>query len=624
VLGIAVLFPALQWAQPVPQPEPTVVTVTGQATAVSATSAAVEILTRKAIDDGHAENVADLLRQIPFLFVAQSGARGGLTTITLRGGKPNFTTVLFDGVPVNDITNVLGGSYDFSTMSACAIEQIEIVRGPLSSVYGSDAVAGVINIIPRRGEGKPSFEVGGALGTFMTRDVNAAAFGKIRNFDYSLAGSYLDIGEQVKLDPYKLGTASLNSHLTLGNDKLVRFVMRYQNGEASGFPPGGGGPEFSILQQAQAVHTIEIVTGTGWQQQVNQTWLYGLNFDLFDRTQNSNIPALLDGVHPTFRSVPTEITDTNFKRYRVAFSNTLRLGRNFIAELGAGWRREQGFSTGLLGGAIPDNFSLTRDTADASGVLIYSARGLTAMAGVRVDKTSDFHSVYSPRAGISYRLTDRGPRVKANWGRGFKTPSFYAVADKVVGNPLLKPEFSRSFDLGVENDFLRGHLRADLTVFRNSFTDLVDFSAAIFRLVNRSEARTQGAELALTVPVNSRLELRVHASYLEWRLKNTTEPLRDVPHWQSGGGINWKIKPRWHAQSDIVAVGRRYDFQVPVPLQLAAGGYSTASLATNYDFSDAVTGFVRVDNLFNQRYHEYVGFPNPGIYARAGVRFRFH
>ena len=160
-------------------------------------------------------------------------------------------------------------------------------------------------------------------------------------------------------------------------------------------------------------------------------------------------------------------------------------------------------------------------------------------------------------------------------------------------------------------------------MFRNSYTDLVDFSAAIFRLVNRSQARTQGAELGLTVPVNSRLELNAHASYLEWRLQNTTEPLRDVPHWRSGGSVNWRIMPRWHSQASILAVGRRYNFQVPVPRQTAAGGYSTASLATSYDVSDRVTLFVRADNLFNQRYHEFIGFPNPGIYARVGVRYRF-
>jgi outer membrane cobalamin receptor len=623
ILAIAMLWPALESAQSIPQAEPTVITVTGQATPVSATSASVMVVTRQVIEDSHAENVADVLRQVPFLFVAQSGARGGLTTITLRGGKPNFTVVLYDGIPINDIADVLGGSYDLSTMSTDGIEQIEIVRGPLSSMYGSDAIAGVINIIPRRGEGKPMFEVGGALGNFITRDVSAAASGKTGNLDYSFAGSYLDIGQQVKKDPYSLGTAGLSSHLSLGNDKQIRFVVRYQNAEASGFPPGGGGPEFSILQQAQSVHTVELVTGIGFQHQVNQTWLYGLNFDFFDRTQNSNIPALLDAIPPTFNSIPTEITDTNFKRYRFSFTNTLRLGANFSAELGTGWMREQGVSTGVLATTIPDSFTLTRNTADANGVLIYSVRGLTASAGIRVDKTTDFRAVYSPSAGISYRFAPDGPRLKANWGRGFKTPSFYALADKVVGNPLLKPEFSRSYDVGVENNFLNGRLRAELTVFRNSYTDLVDFSAIVFRLVNRSQARTQGAELALTAPVNSHLELRAYASYLQWRLMDTTEPLRDVPHWQSGGGITWKIKPRWHSQADVLAVGRRYDFQVPVPLEQTVGGYSTASLSTSYEFSDAFTASLRVDNLFNQQYHEYIGFPNPGVYVRVGIRYRF-
>ncbi len=372
------------------------------------------------------------------------------------------------------------------------------------------------------------------------------------------------------------------------------------------------------------MHTIEVATGAGWKQQVNQRWLYGLDFDVFDRTQNANIPALLDAPRPTFRSVPTEVTDTDFKRFRLGVSNTIRLGGDFTAEFGAGWKREDGFSTGVLAGTIPDNFSLIRDTGDANGVLIYGGHRVNATAGLRLDKTSEFRAVYSPRAGISYRVTERGPRLKATWGRGFKLPSFYAFADKIVGNPLLRPEFSRSFDLGVENDFLKGRLRAGLTVFRNNYTDLVDFSAAIFRLVNRSEARTQGAELALTVPVNSRLEFRAQASYLEWRLKNTVEPLRDIPHWQSGGSINRSITRRWTSHAEILSVGRRYDFQVPVPQQKVAGGYSTASFTSSYEVSDKLTLFARVDNLFNQRYHEYIGFPNPGIYARVGARLRFH
>ena len=621
--ALAVLCFTLDAQAPVPPAEPTVVTVTGQASPLSATSASVVVLTREGIESANAGNAADLLRQLPFLYVAQFGAIGGQTAVTLRGGKPNFTMVMFDGIPLNDITNVLGGSYDFSTMSADAIDQVEIVRGPLSSVYGSDAVAGVINIIPRRGESNPSMEVEGLLGSFRTRETGASTFGKIKTFDYGFSGSWFDIGKQVKNDPFRLGTALANSHATFGSEKVLRLVARYQNAEVSGLPPGGGGPELSILQFPQAVHTIEFAGGAGWKQQVNQEWLYGIDADVFHRTQNANIPPLLNAVPPTARSIPSEATDTGFQRFRLGMSNTLRLGGNITAEFGAGWKREDGFSTGSLAGIIPDRFSLIRDTGDANGVLNYSARRLNLTAGMRLDKPSDFRAVYSPSVGISYRALSRRTRLHATWGRGFKLPSFYAVADKIVGNPLLKPEFSRSFDAGIEDELLKGRVRAGVTIFRNDFTDLVDFSAQIFRLVNRSQARTQGAELSLAAPLNSHLELRAQTSYLEWRLQNTTEPLRNTPHWQSGGGIDWRTTPRWNFHAEVLAIGPRYDFQVPVPQQNAAGGYFTASATSTYAVSSRFTVFARVDNLLDRRYHEYIGFPNPGIYARGGIRFRF-
>ena len=605
------------------QVEPTVITVYGQAVPVSAAAASVTVLTREAIENSHADNLADVLRFVPFLSLAQSGGRGGLTTITLRGGKPNFTLVMVDGVPVNDISNVLGGSYDFSTMSTDNIEQVEIVRGPLSSVYGSDAVAGVINIIPRRGEGNSSFEIGGMLGNFTTREIGGVAAGKIRNFDYALGGSYLAMGEQVEKDPFRLGTVSLNSHVTFGTGELLHFLVRYQNSHAAGFPTNGGGPEYSILRDAQSVGTGELVTGAGWKQQVNPLWLYALDFDIFDRTQRSDVPGILDAVKPTFRSVPSIHSDTDFKRLRLAFSNTVRIGSKLTADFGIGWRREQGSSTGLIAGKIPDVFELTRSTGDANGELLYRSGRLTASFGLRADKSEGFRTVYSPRAGVSYRVTERGPRLKASWGRGFKLPSFFALADRSVGNPQLKPEFSRSFDIGIENEFFKGHLRAGLTVFRNNYRDLVDFSAQIFRLVNRSDAQTQGVEFAVAVPVSQRVQFGVNASYLDWQLKHVTEPLRDVPHWQAGASVNWKTTGRWQSRAETAWVGRRYDFQVPVSGQQAAGGYSTTNLVTSYDFSSKLSGFVRVDNLFDRRYHEFIGFPSPGVYGRLGLRYRF-
>jgi vitamin B12 transporter len=170
------------------QPEPTVVTVTGQATPLSAADASVTVLTRQVIEDSHAGNLADLLRQTPFLFLTQSGGKGGLTTVTLRGGKPNFTLVMVDGVPANDITNVLGGSFDFSNMSTANVEQVEIVRGPLSAIDGSAAVAGVINIISRRGEGNRELHASGALSNFSSRELQVGVIRK------SVGGSGISTG----------------------------------------------------------------------------------------------------------------------------------------------------------------------------------------------------------------------------------------------------------------------------------------------------------------------------------------------------------------------------------------------------------------------------------------------
>src|SRR5258708_961093 len=135
----------------------------------SSAPASVTVLDRAYIDNSRASTAADLLRAAPFLQIAQSGAPGGLTTITIRGGKPNFTLVMIDGIPVNDITNLLGGSFDLSSMPVDNIEQVEIVRGPLSSVYGSDAIGGVINFISRKGAKPHSLHISIAPRSFFRR-----------------------------------------------------------------------------------------------------------------------------------------------------------------------------------------------------------------------------------------------------------------------------------------------------------------------------------------------------------------------------------------------------------------------------------------------------------------------
>ena len=206
---------------------------------------------------------------------------------------------MIDGVPVNDITNLLGGAVDFSSLSTDNVEQVEIVRGPMSSLYGSEGIGGVINIITRGGGDEPHFSVEGALGNFGTGRAGFQSGGKLGEIDWSLSGSYFDIDEQVENDDFSVGTVSFKSAVPMGEGKAFQFTTRYQDSRSRGFPENGGGPGFSILRDPKVADVEQLTLRMGYQQQVSPDWLYGFDFDLFSRQQDDTAPAVLDGFPPS-------------------------------------------------------------------------------------------------------------------------------------------------------------------------------------------------------------------------------------------------------------------------------------------------------------------------------------
>lgn len=601
--------------------EDVVVTVSSEATPVSASAAAVTVIPEQQIRESGARNVSDVLRQVPFLQLQRAGGEGGLTTIFIRGAKENLVLVMIDGVPINDITNTLGGSVDFSTLSTDNVERIEIVRGPMSALYGSEAIAGVINIISRRHEDTPYVEFNAEGGNFATGQFGTSAVGKFHMFDYSAAGSYLRVGEQIGLDSYDLGTAAFHSTADLGNQRSLQFSLRYQNRESSGYAEGSGGPEFALLRAAEKDHSEDLVGGVSYQQQWKPWWLYTVDFDGFRRADHNFTPAIWDQVPPTFFSLPSTLGDTDFRRLHFDESNNFRISSALMAHVGVGWRQEQGSNNSLISGTTPFNFNLERNSLDVNSELVYRLRRLTASVGLGVDKTEGYNNVVSPRVGVNYLLT-QSTHLKGTWGEGFFIPSFYALSEPVIGNPDLKPEYSKSYDIGVEQNFRR---RATLgvTYFHNAMTGLVDFDSVLFKLVNRDDVTTQGVEFSSTVNLNRRLQWGSQVSYLQWSLEGTTQPLRYVPRWRGGMDVDWRVTRRLHSRVETLVVGRRYDFQIPVPDIDTVGGYATTNLILNYDINEGLSANFRAENLFNSGYHEYVGFPNPGVYVLAGFTYRF-
>jgi vitamin B12 transporter len=598
-----------------------VVTVSGEALPVSASSGSVTVITQEQIRQSGTQNVSDILRQVPFLHLQRAGGQGALTTVYIRGAKENLVMVMIDGIPVNDITNTLGGSFDFSTLSTDNIERIEIVRGPMSSLYGSEAVAGVINIISRRHEDKPSVEFNAEGGNFATGQFGSSAVGKFKLFDYSCSGSYLRVGEQIGLDSYDLGTVALNSTASLGAQGILQFSVRYQNRENNGYAEGSGGPEYALLREAERDHAGELVGGVSFQRQWKPFWLFSTDFSAFRSTDHNFTPAIWDQIPPTVDSLPSTLGDASFLRLQFGVSNSFKISSQLTAHLGIAWRDEDGSNHSVISGSVPFSYVLDRDTIDTNGELVYHTRRFTASAGVGISKTGGYSWISSPRVGANYQLAQH-TRIKGSWGEGFFLPSFYALSEPVIGNPALQPEYSRSFDLGTEHVLRHSTIKLSPTYFHNSVTNLIDFDSSVFKLINRDSVLTQGVEFAATYDITQRFQVGGDFSYLSWSLKNTTQPLRYVPHGQGGVDVDWKINRRLHSRVETLVVGPRNDFQIPVPYLTTVGGYSTTNLILQYEIRDGLSAHFRADNLLNSNYHEYIGFPNPGLYVRAGFTYR--
>ena len=597
------------------------VTVSAQEQPLSVTPASVTVITQEEIELSKASNIVELFREVPFVHISQTGASGGLSTATIRGGDPNFTLIMVDGIPLNDPTNILGGSFDLSSLSLDNVERIEIVRGPLSSLYGSEAMSGVINIISKRGTAKPILHLDANYGSFHSRRANVYTSGKTGVLRFSGGASYADLDEQVELDSFSLGSAALAVEAQIAPESLFTITARYYSKQTSGFPENGGGPIFSILRDPKKTDGNQLALGLNYLQSLKEWWRFKIDFDYTNHEEDASSPAVLNSIPPDFNtSLPSIVSHTTFDRTRIRIGSQWER-KELFASLSLDYKGEDGSSSSLIAESFPSAFTLDRATVGASGELGFTGKTFCLSAGLRRDDPEGFSAEWSPRFGGSYLFTKPETRLRTTWGEGFKLPSFFALADPNVGNPLLRPEQSRGFDVGVEQQY-RG-FSFSLAYFHNSFRDLIDFSAEEFQLVNRSVAITQGAEFEAGFARSGVFSVTAYVAYLNADLQGTDEPLRDRPKWSGGIEGSWQPRAGTSLHANVLVVGDRFDFQIPVPEMNIAGSYTNVNLAFSQDISRDLKAYVRLDNLLDNDFQEFVGFPNPGFSIRAGLRYSF-
>jgi len=542
----------------------------------------------------------DALASAPGVTINQNGAFGGLASVRIRGAASDQTLVLLDGVPLGDPTAV-GGGYDFSLLDAADIERIEILKGPQSTLWGSDAIGGVVNIITKR----PEDGIGGRLfaegGSFKTYRGGASIYGANEAGDFRLAASGItsdgiskaeaDDGNG-EADEYDGLTFSARGGLNLPQGFRFEALARYMEGETEidGFPP----PNFSLSDTEDFSKNEQFTTAAT------------LHAPLFgDRLENTIMAGFTD-IERTGNFGGFETLDEG-DRLILRYQGTLTLGdRNRLA---FGAEREENKANG--------------DETSINGLFaLYELKpvdGLTLTAGVRNDDHSRFGSETTARAAAAWSpspyLTLRG-----SWGEGFKAPTIFQLTQTfglLPPNGDLEPETSDAFDVGVDLTAPNDRARLSVTYFDRDTENLIIF-APNFRYENLDATTARGVETALDIAVTQTISLSAAHAYIDAEDVTTGERQIRVPR-HSGdlsviydnGPISGSAVLRYNGAETEGAFGNDVASWVRV------------DLAASYQVNDTIELYSRIENLFDEDYQQISGFGTPGLSAYGGVRLTF-
>ncbi len=596
------------------------VTATRNPTPLDQVGSSVSVVTTRQIQDEQLQTVPDLLQLIPGLNVVQTGGPGGATSIFMRGTNSNQVKVLVDGIDVSDTSNV-AGAFDFAHLLTNGIERVEVLRGPQSGVYGSDAIGGVINVITKGGSGPFEAEVSAEGGTFESNNEAASLSGQAGNFHYAVnlahdhAGAtpvtpleLLAPGETRIDDSYDNLSASTKLGLDLSKDFDLGFT-----GRATETHLRFTGDDFSVFPsvpapQQSASHTQQYYLRgyahlTLLDGRFEQT--AGLAYSS-DRRAELNWPAPAPDI---FRG----------SRSKFDWRGDVRVLPGEVLTLGAEHDAERYHAPITAGTDINSGYAQLQSTlGDFSNA-----------ANFRYDANSAFGNKATFRIAPSVLVRRLGLQLKGSYGTGFKAPSLDELfhdypAFGFFANPSLRPESSKGWDVGFEQRLDHGKARFGATWFHNQIKDLIESNATFTSLVNIGRARTLGVEAFAAYAPSRSFALRLDYTYTKAWNEDSGQELQRRPRHKLSAQADWRPAARLQISGTVVHVGSWIDSARDFTVTgLTAPGYTLVDVAASYDLTSHLAAYGRVTNLGDARYQNPTGALGPSRGVFGGLRARF-
>ncbi|TAH67577.1 MAG: TonB-dependent receptor [Rhodopseudomonas palustris] len=653
LLASSVLVPALALITAPAKADPAealptiVVSPTGTATPLSQVASSVTVITAADIERLQQRTAADALSLVPGLNVVRTGGPGASTSVFMRGTNSNHVKVLIDGIDASDPSKSNGG-FDFANLLTSDIERIEVLRGPQSGLYGSDAIGGVISITTKRGKGPAKLTATAEGGSFGTFNQTARASGAQGNLDYSFNVAHyrgtsapvtplelLPPGQRRNNDHYDNLTYSTKLGVQANDELAFNFVGRYTDAH-KGFTQDDFSdwmnPRPEPLQSTSATRDFLTRSEAVWSP-LNGRIKSTLGVSYANQWSRSNNP------NPNF-----QLTNTFPFVYGIGPASSYRGERTKFDWNGV---FDAGYGQKVVLGAERQDDKIRTDSAgeyDLSGVyqqLMKSAstgnsagfaelqseftKNFFVVSNIRYDDNDSYGGHTTWRVAPVFIVPTLDTKLKATYGTGFKAPTLmqlYVNGAYTIANPALKPETSKGWDIGFEQPLFNDRVSFGATYFNNRIEDLIQnaFVAGKWTYDNVGAAKAYGVESFVSVQATDTLRFRADYTYMQTRDEATNLRLRRRPDNKMSLAAIWNPVERATITATVLHTSSWLDYGRFGPPLRDAPAFTTVNLAANYDIDKNVSVFGRIDNLFDKKYEVPVGFLQPGLGVFGGVR----